>query len=229
MGYKLTWVYIRPNGTEQKIRPTGWQPWANTVAYYPFNTDFNDYSWNWFDLTNNWWVAIESVGWVTCANFKDQSPYWLSRSTWNIITAWPYTYLCRINRTWWWPYNPRIFWWNNEWWMLYIVSWGKYSVEYPNYWWWIPDSSWRHLICFTWNMSTWEFSSYKDWSFIASWTSSVRWARTWLVIWTTEWNYSLSDDRFIWQMSNVIFENKQRTAQEISDYYDQTKWDYWIS
>ena len=35
----------------------------------------------------------------------------------------------------------------------------------------------------------------------------------------------------IWSFSfgSVIIENKTWTAQEIQDYYDQTKWDYWIS
>lgn len=53
MGYKLTWMYIRPNGTEQKIRPSGWQPWANTIAYRPLTDNLNDVAW-WYNLTPNW-------------------------------------------------------------------------------------------------------------------------------------------------------------------------------
>jgi hypothetical protein len=42
--------------------------------------------------------------------------------------------------------------------------------------------------------------------------------------------YAATGERKLyWQLSNVIFEDKARTSQEVSDYYDQTKWDYWIS
>ena len=32
----------------------GWQPWVNTVAYYPLESDANDYSWNGYN-----WVAVD--------------------------------------------------------------------------------------------------------------------------------------------------------------------------
>ena len=72
MGYKLTWVYIRPNGTEQRIRPTRWMPWANTLAYWKFDGDLN--SWVVWGATLSWtpywfttwllWQALESGNYV---------------------------------------------------------------------------------------------------------------------------------------------------------------------
>jgi hypothetical protein len=43
------------------------------------------------------------------------------------------------------------------------------------------------------------------------------------------WNYRPWDKNpFIWYMSDFIIENKVRTTQEISDYYNQTKTNYWL-
>lgn len=68
MGYKLTWIYMRPNGAEHKIRPTWWQPWANTKVYYNINdNDTNstiyDLSWNWVDQTWHWtpWYTTDAT------------------------------------------------------------------------------------------------------------------------------------------------------------------------
>ena len=70
MGYKLTWVYIRPNGTEQKIRPTtrlpseyqevewigsSWTQWIDTGMAFTNDTKVNiDLA---FDSRDSWrWV-----------------------------------------------------------------------------------------------------------------------------------------------------------------------------
>ena len=42
----------------------------------------------------------------------------------------------------------------------------------------------------------------------------------------TEWWYYYN---FPWKFSNLIIEDKERTAQEVADYYNQTKGDYGIS
>jgi hypothetical protein len=39
---------------DTQIYPAGWKPWANTLAYYPLETDTKDYSWNNRNLTNSW-------------------------------------------------------------------------------------------------------------------------------------------------------------------------------
>ena len=204
----------------------GWKPWVNTVAYFPFDTDFKDYSWNWHDLTNNWWVAIESVDWITCANFKDQSPYWLSRIDWSIITSWPYTYLAWLNMdSSSWTENPRMFAWKDNWFIIWNRERGGWI--YPGYWsnTWVPYSAWWHLVCIVGDSSNGSYESYKDWVYLNNWTWTTG-GRTWLVLWTNEGNFSSALDKFIGQMSRVIFENKKRTVQEIADYYNQTKDDY---
>ena len=39
MWYKLKRIMMRPNGVEKQVRPSGWQPWANTLCYYNINSN----------------------------------------------------------------------------------------------------------------------------------------------------------------------------------------------
>jgi len=45
------------------------------------------------------------------------------------------------------------------------------------------------------------------------------------------WNQIFNEipRHWMWYLSEIIIEDKARTAQEIAGYYNQTKWDYWIS
>lgn len=61
MGYRLTWVYIRPNGTEQKIRPEKISC-DFTQGDYWFAIDLYNWSWaQWRD--SNWWYKVSDAGW----------------------------------------------------------------------------------------------------------------------------------------------------------------------
>lgn len=203
-----------------------WQPWANTLVYYPFDTDINDYSWNNYNLTNYWNVSITEVSWVTSANFINSAPYWLYNSDTNITIQWKYTFLVWMYYVWWWSAYPRVFGWTDNRFMLYRNG----AIE-PNAanWWWIQSipNTWE-LIVFVGNLTTWAWDGYKNWTYIKSWTGTT-WARHGIRLWWNEGNASNGTDAFYWAMSKLIFENRQRTAQEIADYFNQTKSLYWIS
>jgi hypothetical protein len=49
----------------------------------------------------------------------------------------------------------------------------------------------------------------------------------WLGIWYTWWGSS--SDRLSWEISEFILEDRAWTATEISDYFNATKSNYWIS
>ena len=68
MWYKVNRIMMRPNGVEKQVRPKTRNPWANTVGYYPLNTDFDDYSWNSRNLTNTN-ATITTLGGVSCAYY----------------------------------------------------------------------------------------------------------------------------------------------------------------
>lgn len=84
MGYKLTWVYIRPNGTEQKIRP------IRDV----FEFDFTDSTgWTFNDATISWWKlqATQSGGWCvydTGTDIKDSSKITIDATVYGTTWSW---------------------------------------------------------------------------------------------------------------------------------------------
>jgi hypothetical protein len=233
MWYKLKRIMMRPNGVEKQVRPKRWwKPWANTVAYYPLDSvnTVHDLSWNNYNLTNNWNVTFGVNTWVDCATFWNATPRWLVNTSANIIN-WQYTYLVWINMDMssYAEGRARTFGWTSSFFILIGDLPNNHNMwpQLPptN---WVTLTSWWHLVCFVWDVSSGSFTSYLDGTLVSSWTW-ISWSMSWILIWAKENSYSHYYDRFKWNMSAVIWEDKQRTAQEVSDYYDQTKWDYWIS
>lgn len=231
MGYKLTWMYI----WQQKIRPKGWKPWVNTIAYYPLDSTntVDDLSWNNLTLTGWWTYQFWTYGWVDCCSISNG--YFTANHSW----SWDITILAWCNQQWQ-PANDTgviamtydtghpvsQIWYNKEsnrpnydpdgWIYGYAERWGlDYTTNYHN-----STNQWYLVAC------------TRDWSSINLYINWVL-EKTWTISsWT--WAYSqlgVSRDirSMVWYVSNVIFEDKIRTAQEISDYYNQTKWNYWIS
>jgi hypothetical protein len=81
----------------------------------------------------------------------------------------------------------------------------------------------RHNAVFTY--SNWSWIVYVDWTAVYNWTWSPNILNDHTSIWS---NGNISD---FWKgyLSEAIFENVVRTAQEVSDYFNQTKSLYWIS
>lgn len=202
-----------------------WQPWANTIAYYKLKNDVLDYSWNWNDLTN-YNITFGTTYWPQCAIFNWYNSYaalgdhfslteytvlaWYYHSSWDgmICSQWAAPSL-----------YPAIWLWYNS--SKYLVGWA----------WWYAVAS--NTNTNTWKRVLWVITFKNDvvklyenavntatWTWATPWTS---WEGFYLWIWRTGNNY--------WNgaMSTFIIEDKERTSQEISDYYDQTKADYWIS
>ena len=67
-----------------------------------------------------------------------------------------------------------------------------------------------------WNKLSW----YVNWNFINTVTMS-----------TDQWSFQYStqySELQPWTYWEIIVEDKARTAQEVSDYYNQTKANYWL-
>lgn len=210
-----------------------WQPWANTLAYYPLSADFNDASWNGYNLTNSWW-SITTVWWVGCA-YYDGSSYSLNTS--NPIFSWTYT--ISVWR------RPA----STSWVMWMVLAWtSSTNVEWD--FWWLQQSSWViwasdwytlnrsvnsnfTVSADTWYLLTTTVSNYRDVTIYVNWAlknSLVRWNslynQTWVILWAKKWN--VYSEMSTWYISNVIFEDKVWTVTEIADYFDQTKSNYWL-
>ena len=236
------WVYMRVD--EQR-----WQPWVNTMAYRPLTSDVNDASGNGHNWTNLWvtfasWQATENVWYFNGSSyisvphstdffgsgvftislwFKNTA---LGSVAWDFVGKWwdaqANTVLTRIH------YRSDIrdiFNFSTK-----SSSNQDSSVQINNAWFLTGD--WIHLVC-TFNNGI--SVVYKNNTEIMSGDHSSYTFNFWnntnpLFIGnsmnadgTSQWYF------FNWYMSNVIIENKARTAQEIADYYDLTKSLYGIS
>lgn len=221
-------------GTTQ-IRPAWWQPWANTIAWYPLDSTntINDKSWNGYNLTNSW-ITFGTNWWVDCANMTT-NVYAYSTSiplpSWNnarTISYWFYN-TSNNNDTYWCAYGshwtglffaPRINGWNYSF-MGYARDFNT-STSVPTWVW--------QLVTLTYNWSTvvYYINGTKIYYSNLSLNTTAVWNTRKFVIWcrldasATPWNY------VTWYMSNMVLENVDWTEQEVSDYYDLTKSNYWL-
>jgi hypothetical protein len=236
MWYKLTWMYI----WNQKVRPSGWwgwQPWVNTIAYYPLNSTntVNDLSWNNYNLTNTN-VTFWTYDWVDCAYFNGSAYLrytdantlvWTTR-TFSIWGKFP------LHTSWVWAggvnYYGNSYWDYGRWWLmlqnsqLTINVWDGVQVVWNI----TVNSWWNHIvlaqdganICVyvNWNL---EYTG-SSMDIAGSWASS-----NCITIWTKP-AYAPADTKITGYVGETIVEDVQRTAQEVSDYFDLTKANYWL-
>ena len=214
-------VTIRPNGTEKQIRPAWWQPWANTVAYYPLNsTDtFYDKSWNNRNLTvyqtpvyqsnytdlTNWCFAIPNLTYSTCTVSFRCKRNWTQ--TWRALVD-------MVSSNTFIRYRYGTNWYTNFQKGLPSWSWEQSLTNDIN----------RHLYTVTNNSSN--CLVYLDetlkYTLSSFGTQTAAWSRI-----GTGRNGTSTNNPNIY-VSEFIIEDKVRTAQEIADYYNQTKWNYWL-
>lgn len=208
----------------------GWKPWANTIAYYPLETNGNEASWkSWLDITATWitfsnnvavlnWnqrATVNSIAWykTICFWFKKTNNY-----NGMVISRWDTSWYIQLRTngfsawwSWWWNFNnDYTAWWStpSNVWRLCVITQTAASNSWASSWsmkfylsdfWWV---SWARQYDTT--------NHYLNWS-----VTSIGWS------WNTSSPYAL-----IWEMSKLIFESTERTAEEISNYYNLTKSNY---
>lgn len=225
MWNKIQKIYV---GDHYQVYPK-WTPWANTIAYYPLEKDWNDYSWNWHNGTASW-ITYSSISWVNCASFA-----WSISSY--IAIPWLWTLSTLTTSIW---FNTtttksgsQLFWASPssdnanlqeyvDWSAIRISRWNGSNSDPVSYSVACNNGVWHNLIVT--NGSDW-LKMYYDGTLVWS-SNNVRtiksdnW-RTYLWWWN-----QLSTYTYLWYMSSLILENKIWTAQEIADYYNQTKATY---
>ena len=211
----------------------GWKPWENTVAYYKFDWNLNDSTENHLNLTNDGSVSYNT------------SPKSLNlwTSTWLYNTS--NTDLFNHD----WTYNIRVY--LNalptpDTWVLFSIGWswtrkmiccwigtgGAVRLDF-----WGDDhagstilQTWkRYNLCWTYNYSSRNYKTYINntidmnaslWSQYSISATEIRIGK--FPAWVSD-NWRIN-----WKISNAILENIERQAQEISDYYNLTKSNYWL-
>jgi hypothetical protein len=249
MWNKIQNIYI---GT-QKVRPSGWKPWANTIAYYPLEEDWNDYSWNWHNLTWNS-TPTYTISWGTkqVVSLNGSIAGKIANLSWT-YTNYTMSFWCKPTsntNTW-----QEIFdnykdssgsstatdnaYINFNWTSYEKASAKDFAYQYrPNGW-----SNAYQSVYGTTNRATNSWynvvvTSTVSWIKIyVNWTQVASNSTTWTIILDSWYNciwwrynnyYRAYMNYFYGYLSEFIMENKTWTADEIADYYNQTKAKYWL-
>jgi hypothetical protein len=221
-----------------------WQPWANTIAYYPLTstTTVNDQSGNNRNLTNSnvsFWtqfgVDCAYISWnADSSHSVSKYLYW--NITWLPTWAWARTFLFWVYNN-----NANISSVADD---MYIFQWqaSNNKMVFVN-WWWVDSrsglaisqrwSSWSFWVSIRkqrcYNVITYDGTKF-EW--YVNWVSRWTWTKT-INTWSNKFSIFGASENPAWNafngwMSKLILENKVRTAQEIQDYYNLTKWNYWL-
>ncbi len=215
MWYKLKKIYIYPDGvTEKQVYPAWWQPWAYTVAYFPFKDD-----------------QLDKVGSATLSlSWTKQTLWYLFNTTssnnpiYNLNTNTPFvSFYAKFGsaKSSAWNQTVRFYkWWFTYWYYNPTSSFSKhfyYNTGSRVTWWEIQTSSWQWYHFAYWYTGT-NLVAYVNWNQIMNTPASL----------SNQWNYIYLCDNIEITYSELIFESTVWSAQEVSDYYNNTKSNYWL-
>ena len=230
--YKIKKVRIWVNWVEKQIYPAGWKPWSNTVAYYKFDWNLNDSSWNSRNLsmatwsftywTESWWwkyVLTNKSAYSNTISMPLSANWTVSFyacSPQSVTNDYSCTFFDFQWQNWWWiqlrPENPN-----------WIITFWSTSASNPIW-------NWDYYTVTSSNSAT--KTVYKNWVNIGTYQGSEAT--------TSNLMFRLNSVMYRWDGRNyekhstiiklweLIVEWTTRTTQEIQDYYNQTKSNYWL-
>ncbi len=221
MWNKIQKIYIGSNLVRPSVPPL-FTPWANTLLYMEFRGNYNDEKWNTFTLT---WNA--PTYWATSSGEKysiweSGTQLYCSALSW---FWWDCTVSCRIN-----PTSESI-------WRTIFTYWDRSG---SGYWYWLQMNTSNRLYVYRRWGSSYRIDTNQT---ITSWVWTniiMTHADRSTIIYingtqvnSNTYNYSLWNSKLyiwsmIWSFDEFIMEDKTWTATEVSDYYNATKWYYWL-
>lgn len=230
MWNKIQKIYI---GDHYLVYPK-WKPWSNTLVYYKFDWNLDDSSGNWYNLTNSWTISYSS----SPSSIVLNSPAYLYTNisdsfnhNWTLNTYVKITtrviWLSCLMAKWQWSSRRML--------ICGLLQDGKLTFDFYGSWnkadWTIATSlnQWYN-VCYTYNYTTRNYKAYLNW--VKDIDATLWWQYTistqQLNIWALANATSDANYRVIGNVDEYIIESKEWTAQEIADYYNQTKSNYWL-
>lgn len=235
----VTWVVPKIVQKELKNAYIGEYrvPGVNTVAYYPLNWDVNDYLWN-YNWTWSWTSAYKTLSsWIQVAYFPETNAlsyitssctvlpstvsFWMQKELfYPTVTEWVQLIGQANSETWSWQLRWDCHANSNR----FVLEWGWGYIwsALPNFW----NTDWHNVVI---TIQPWDVKVYYDTNLYGT-SSSTLYANWNLFIGGNNFGANGTNKREMnGCMSEVILEDKVRTAQEIANYYNSTKSLYWIS
>jgi hypothetical protein len=224
-----------------------WQPWANTIGYWKFDWDLTDEMWLYSGTASNITCTYESLPWdnnIKCLVYSRNNWWYISTAnqlrpsfwkTQNDFSLWVWmnfttfassrdalVYIQSANNSVLTiQYAKSDLWYSNAL-LVQLYNGSSDNVRWANVS--IQTGTWYNLF-YTYNATTRLIKFYLNWAYVGSWTfpsdytTSNNGQYSWLLQWPSA----------AWKASNMIFEKQEWLAQEVSDYFNQTKSLYWIS
>lgn len=208
-----------------------WLPWENTYLYYPLISNANDLSWNSRNGTISW-TANWNNGAVFNADWRIKSvdvfpssftvSVWVKKGTGSASEQVLWAKRTKSGAT----IDNRCRWGlvfdaSNT--LKCFVPKSDYSSQTRESLWSIDTTNW-HNIVYTYENSTRKVyvDTVLKWNYSRLFNASTNF---WLWIW---WWYD-GTNNMVWTEKDFIIESVARTADEISNYYNTLKSNYWIS
>jgi hypothetical protein len=226
-------IYLHPSGVKKELKNDYigeykvFVPWSNTLLYLPMTDDLLDHSWKSVTVTNNG-VSISSWTWYFNGSWYLSIPT-ADNILWNVFTI-----------SWYWKVSAR---------PTYSAI---FATRNSTSWWLTVQYEWTHLFAST-ATNNWDliavgniFTKNNVWENYVLVRKVTNWElyKNWVKVWTaTSWNWNIiqswsasfiwrngadSATNITWYIGQFIIENRAWTAQEVSDYYNQTKSNYWL-
>ena len=186
-----------------------WQPWANTTLYLPLNWDITDpynqvtYNWVWTSSFATWNTGVQAANftWSNAINLWASTDFeqWTGEMT---VLFWFTTSSPNTEQ--------RCEFRNSSYYFGIQISSSKLDLAALT-----MKENWQAILYLNWNVETtiniWTFQTYsfQYWQYIGA-------SRMW------------NDAFWRWMIKDFIIEKRERTVDEITNYYNLTKWNDWI-
>ena len=210
---------------------TPYTPTSDTVYYFPFTSNADDYSGNWYTLSNTW---TATTIWRNFTATVDTSPAGSTISNPAFRMAW-----VKVNNVWYESRKVNSMGMNvSDWLAIHFMNgWVgssqpiQINFDYVN-WSSYSSSSWQPWIT-TWN---WYCIAFQN-----EWTDTVaycNWVRHVMASWKTGYYWwapsylsreSSASSWFSVDLSEIIMESATWTSTKVIDYFNATKSKYWVS
>lgn len=213
------------------ITPEAWEPWSNTMSYFPFNSQyqFSDTTWNFTpSATSN--ISITTLNWIECAynsNINGYATFSKNFSTWGNAHTWS----CWVYRTsnsperqviastWQWSWtNAKVMWFHYQ--NLFFWGWSNDTYDTVE---WPLNQRFNFIWTYDWTTSKCYYNGTLVKTKTQTYTASSN-------------NYaSLFDQRiqgtgwgqwFLWYIKDLVMENVAWSDNDVTDYYNRSRYNY---